>query len=86
MRLATVMENHGAIAVPRPKRWDEPMDPQMSDSDVAWLRSRQPFASMDRNAMPRSMPLEGILKNDCRKAEKVTGGINRVSLICRFVG
>ena len=54
------------IAVPRPKRWDEPMDPLMSDSDVAWLRSRQPFVALDPSSFPRSMPLDGILKNDCR--------------------
>ncbi len=60
------MDNSGVIALPRPRRWDEPMDPLMSDSDVAYLRSRQPFASLDPAAFPRSTPLEGILKNDCR--------------------
>ncbi len=42
------------------------MDALMSDSDVAWLRSREPFASMDAKAFPKVTPLEGILKNDCR--------------------
>ncbi|WP_145297543.1 cyclic nucleotide-binding domain-containing protein [Crateriforma conspicua] len=60
------MESSPSIAVTRPKRWDEPMDPSMSDSDVAWLRSRQPFASLDSSKFPRSTPLEGVLKNDCR--------------------
>ncbi|MEM9588220.1 MAG: cyclic nucleotide-binding domain-containing protein [Planctomycetota bacterium] len=38
----------------------------MSGSDVDWLRSREPFASLDTKAFPRSTPLEGILANDCR--------------------
>ncbi len=42
------------------------MDVLMSDSDVAWLRSREPFASMDSKTFPKVTPLEGILKNDCR--------------------
>lgn len=42
------------------------MDASMTDADVCWLRSRQPFASMDPKSFPRSMPLDGILRNDCR--------------------
>ena len=42
------------------------MDASMSDADVAWLRTRQPFASLDTAAFPKSTPLEGILRNDCR--------------------
>ncbi len=60
------MESAEAIAVRRPRRWDEPMDASMNDADVAWLRSRQPFASMDSKSFPRSIPLDGILRNDCR--------------------
>ncbi len=42
------------------------MDASMNDADVCWLRSRDPFASMDAKSFPRTMPLEGILRNDCR--------------------
>ena len=42
------------------------MDVSMTDTDVKWLRSREPFASMDTSRFPRTMPLEGILRNDCR--------------------
>lgn len=42
------------------------MDPLMTDADVAWLRQQTPFASLSEDAFPRSMPLSGILKNDCR--------------------
>ncbi len=55
-----------AIAVRRPQRWDKPMDASMNDADVAWLRSRDPFASMNPKSFPRTIPLEGILHNDCR--------------------
>ena len=60
------MEVEDSIAVHRPERWSEPMDASMDDADVLWLRSREPFASMDAKAFPRSIPLEGILRNDCR--------------------
>ncbi len=42
------------------------MDASMSDADVAWLRTRAPFASMDDKSFPRSTPLTGLLRNDCR--------------------
>jgi Fe-S-cluster-containing dehydrogenase component/CRP-like cAMP-binding protein len=54
------------IAVRRPARWTEPMDASMTDADVAWLRSRQPFSSMDESAFPRSSPIEGIIRGDTR--------------------
>ncbi len=60
------MEGTESIAVRRPKRWDEPMDSSMTDADVAWLRTRSPFVSMDEKAFPRTMSLAGILRYDCR--------------------
>ncbi|MDE0862925.1 MAG: hypothetical protein OSA98_03995 [Rubripirellula sp.] len=60
------MEVEDSFAVRRPQRWSEPMDASMADADVLWLRSREPFASMDARSFPRSIPLEGILRNDCR--------------------
>jgi len=61
-----LMEVEDSIAVRRPQRWSTPMDASMDDADVLWLRSREPFASMDAKSFPRSIPLEGILRNDCR--------------------
>lgn len=60
------METGETIAVRRPQRWSEPMDASMSDADVCWLRSREPFSGMDPKSFPRSIPLDGILRNDCR--------------------
>lgn len=51
------------------------MDASMSDADVSWLRSREPFASMNPAAFPRSLPLQGILRNDCRIARCEPGQI-----------
>lgn len=60
------MEAEEAIAVRRPTRWNEPMDASMDDAEVLWLRSREPFASLEAKSFPSSIPLEGILRNDCR--------------------
>lgn len=54
------------IAVRRPERWDEPMDPTMSQSDIDWLLKQPPFSSLDPSSFPRTIPLDGILLNDCR--------------------
>ncbi|MDA7864558.1 cyclic nucleotide-binding domain-containing protein [bacterium] len=61
-----IMEAEDSITVRRPQRWSKPMDASMDDADVLWLRSREPFASMDAKSFPRSIPLESILRNDCQ--------------------
>ncbi|TWU07672.1 cyclic nucleotide-binding domain-containing protein [Stieleria varia] len=60
------MERLQTIPVQRPSRWDEPLDASMTDADVSWLRSRGPFNRMDPASFPRSIPLDGVLKYDCR--------------------
>ena len=60
------MKAYEQIAVHRPARWSQPMDVAMSEADVAWLRTREPFARMEETAFPRSTPLEGILRGDTR--------------------
>ena len=60
------MTTEEPIAVRRPARWTEPMDASMTDADVSWLRSRQPFASMDEAAFSRGTPIEGIIRGDTR--------------------
>lgn len=50
----------------RPRRWDAPFDPSMSDYDVDALLARPEFASLDAARFPKAAPLRGILKNDCR--------------------
>ncbi len=38
----------------------------MTDADVNWLRTRSPFAAMREATFTSAMPLQGILRNDCR--------------------
>lgn len=50
----------------RPRRWDQPFDPEMSAAGVERLLSLTPFSRMDREKFSHSMPLDGILRNDTR--------------------
>lgn len=52
--------------IERPKRWNNPFDPEMSDYTVLSLLQRGEFASIDASRFPSQLPLAGILKNDCR--------------------
>ena len=54
------------VPVQQPKRWDAPMDPQMTDENVEQLLQIAPFCKMERDAFSGNVPLPGILKNDCR--------------------
>ncbi|MCI0334238.1 MAG: cyclic nucleotide-binding domain-containing protein [Planctomycetes bacterium] len=53
------------IAVPRPRRWNEPFG-EMAEADVDALLRIEPFRSIDANAFPPSLPLRGILLGDTR--------------------
>jgi len=55
-----------APVLQRPKRWDAPFDPGMSDELVAELLGRPEFSSIDAARFPAAAPLGGILRNDCR--------------------
>lgn len=59
----------------RPKRWDDPLDPEMSEETLDMLMAEEPFASMDAGAFPSSMPLRGILKADSAVREYDAGEI-----------
>ncbi len=59
----------------RPQRWDAPFDPDMSAAILAMLLKRPEFSSIDATRFPSSMPLEGILRNDCRVVKFRAGDI-----------
>jgi len=59
----------------RPKRWDEPFDPSLSDGMAAELLTVEPLASIDPDAFSKSIPLQGIIKNDCRVLDLKKGDI-----------
>jgi Fe-S-cluster-containing dehydrogenase component/CRP-like cAMP-binding protein len=50
----------------RPRRWDAPFDPEMSDERVEELLARPEFSAIDATRFPAAAPLRGILRNDCR--------------------
>ena len=59
----------------RPKRWDQPLDPAMSDATLDLLMATEPFASMDESAFPAGTPLRGILRADTAVREYAAGEI-----------
>jgi len=62
------------IAIPRPRRWDEPFG-QMTEADVEALLRIEPFRSIDASAFPLSLPLRGILLGDTRIVHYRSGDI-----------
>jgi Fe-S-cluster-containing dehydrogenase component/CRP-like cAMP-binding protein len=62
------------IAIPRPRRWDEPFG-EMSERDVDALLGIEPFRSIDASAFPASLPLRGILLGDTRIARYQAGDL-----------
>jgi Fe-S-cluster-containing dehydrogenase component/CRP-like cAMP-binding protein len=59
----------------RPKRWDDPLDPEMSDATLNMLMATEPFASMDVSAFPASTPLREILRADTAVRSYAAGEI-----------
>jgi Fe-S-cluster-containing dehydrogenase component/CRP-like cAMP-binding protein len=59
----------------RPKRWDNPLDPAMSEATLDLLMATEPFASMDPSAFPAGTPLREILRADTAVREYAAGEI-----------
>ncbi len=59
----------------RPKRWDDPLDPRMSEATLDMLMATEPFASMDEKAFPTGTPLREILRADSAVREFAAGEI-----------
>ncbi len=53
-------------AVRRPQRWDQPLDPTMTDRDVEWLLKQPPLCDLNPAVFPKTTPLPDILRNECR--------------------
>ncbi|MEO5914048.1 MAG: cyclic nucleotide-binding domain-containing protein [Luteolibacter sp.] len=73
-------ESHTSLAsitrqTARPGRWDDPLDPEMSDATLDMLMATEPFASMDERAFPAGTPLRGILRADTAVREYAAGEI-----------
>ncbi len=61
------------VRIDRPLRWDLPYDPAMTSAIVAELLNVAPFCDMPPEAFSASVPLTGILLNDCRILELQPG-------------
>src|SRR6478735_5789743 len=59
----------------RPKRWDDPLDPLMSDATLDMLMATEPFASMNESAFPAATPLREILRADSAVRDYSAGEI-----------
>ena len=59
----------------RPKRWDQPFDPDMGYEEAAKLMARPEFAAIDKDRFPSSTKLIDILMNDCRVLEFEPGDL-----------
>jgi Fe-S-cluster-containing dehydrogenase component/CRP-like cAMP-binding protein len=63
------------VGISRPQRWDVPFGPEMTDEDVDRLLLLPPFNRIDPRHFLPSLPLRGILLNDCRMRRYDEGDI-----------
>ncbi|HYC23013.1 MAG TPA: cyclic nucleotide-binding domain-containing protein [Candidatus Bathyarchaeia archaeon] len=59
------MADVGCGEIERPQRWAIPFDPEMSEKDVDAVLGFEPFCRIDPEAFSASVPLRGVLRNDC---------------------
>lgn len=59
----------------RPRRWSEPFDPEMDDRSATRIAAAVPLVNMDASRFPKSVPLQGIIRNDCRLLDLRKGDI-----------
>lgn len=52
------------LPIPRPRRWDQPFSPRMSEREVNRIITLAPFRQMDPSGFAANVPLRGILRND----------------------
>lgn len=67
--------NSTTSMIAKPQRWSEPFGEPMQDDWLNHLLQIEPFRSMDAARFPKSIPLEGIIQNDCRILELKSGDI-----------
>ena len=60
-------------AMNRPKRWDQPFDPEMRFEQAEILMARPEFSKIDESRFPAATPLFDILMNDCRVTDYEAG-------------
>jgi hypothetical protein len=56
-----------SVAIPRPKRWDRPFGPEMTEGDVLRvLFTLRVFGAIDQSQFPSTLSLQDIIRNDAR--------------------
>ena len=56
-----------SVAIPRPKRWDRPLAPDMTEGDVLRvLFTLRVFGAIDQGQFPSTLSLQDIIRNDAR--------------------
>ena len=66
---------NATVTMERPQRWDYPFDDSVTDADIAMLLRRPEFSAIQPNLFPKTVPLEGVLRNDCRILKLTPGDI-----------
>lgn len=54
------------VHIERPRRWDNPLDTDMTERQIERILSVEPFASMNPEDFPKSAGLRDIVRNDMR--------------------
>ena len=55
------------VAIPRPRRWDRPLAPDMTEGDVLRvLFTLRVFGAIDQGQFPSTLSLQDIIRNDGR--------------------
>ena len=54
------------FAIQRPERWDNPFNPEMSDSEVDRIMDLDMFRDMDTSKFSETVSLRDIIRNDTR--------------------
>ncbi len=55
------------VSIPRPRRWDRPLSPEMTEGDVLRvLFTLRVFGAIDQGQFPPTLSLQDIIRNDAR--------------------
>lgn len=63
------------LAIERPRRWDQPFGPDMTESDVDRVLDLEIFRDIDQSQFPKDQSLRDIIRNDGRVVRYQRGDI-----------
>jgi len=64
-----------SVVIQRPQRWDNPLDPDLSEEDIERMMALDLFRSMDPDDFPPTASLRDIVRNDTRLIQYQRGDI-----------